>query len=67
MMTGRFNCVGKSVALAELRIVTALLAKKYDVRFAEGEDGSRVEGGMIDQFTATPGRLEVVFTERKGG
>ena len=47
--------------------MTALLAKKYDVCFAEGEDGSRVEGDMIDQFTTKPGRLRLVFSERKEG
>lgn len=63
---GRYNCIGKNLALAELRFVTALLVKKYDVGFAEGEDGRRVDGDLIDRFTAAPGRLRLVFTERRG-
>ncbi|KAL9134417.1 MAG: hypothetical protein Q9175_004399 [Cornicularia normoerica] len=62
---GRFDCVGKNLALAELRFVTALLAKKYDISFAEGEDGKAVEGNLKDQFTAVPGRLRLVLRERK--
>ena len=47
--------------------MTALLVKKYEVNFAEGEDGKGVEGDMIDQFAAVPGRLRLVFRERAGG
>ena len=36
---GRYNCIGKSLALAEIRYVTALLASKYNVNFPPGEDG----------------------------
>lgn len=64
-VTGRYNCIGKNLALAELRFVTALLVIKYDVSFAEGEDGKFVDGDLMDQFTATPGRLRLVFRERK--
>ena len=63
-MTGRFDCVGKNLALAELRFVTALLAQKYNVGFAQGEDGQGVEGDLMDRFTAAPGRLRLVFTKR---
>lgn len=61
---GRYSCVGKQLALAELRFVTALLVGKYYVRFAPGEDGGRVERDMKDQFTAAPGRLRLVFRAR---
>ena len=59
---GRFACVGKNLALAEIRFVTALLISKYDIKFAPGEDGVRVWKDMKDQFTAAPGKLELVFT-----
>jgi len=62
---GRFACVGKNLALAELRFVTALLLSKYEVAFAPGEDGSRCWRDMKDQFTAAPGKLELVFTPRE--
>lgn len=62
---GRFGCVGKHLALMEIRAVTAALLSRYDVAFAPGMGrGEGWEGEMTDQFTVTPGRLEVVFTER---
>ena len=63
---GRFACVGKNLALSELRFVTALLVSKYDISFAPGEDGTSCWRDMKDQFTAAPGKLELVFTPREG-
>ena len=62
---GRYSCVGKNLALAEIRFATALLVSKYDIAFAPGEDGTRVLKEMKDQFTAVPGKLELVFTPIK--
>ena len=45
--------------------MVALLASKYDITFADGEDGKAVEGDMIDQFTACPGKLRLVFRIRE--
>jgi len=61
----RFACVGKNLALAELRFMTALLVSKYDITFAPGEDGTRCWRDMKDQDTAAPGKLELVFTPRQ--
>ena len=61
---GRYNCIGKNLAYMELRAVTALLVSKYDVCFAPGEDGRSVEEDTLDQFTASPGELRVVFRVR---
>ena len=62
---GRYSCVGKNLALTELRFVTALLVGRYHTEFAPGEDGSKVEGRMKDQFTAAPGCLNLIFRPRK--
>lgn len=65
--SGRFGCVGKNLALMEVRAVAASLLSRFDVAFAPGSGrGEAVLRDMGDQFTATPGRLELVFTERKG-
>lgn len=65
VIAGRYNCVGKNLAYLELRIVTALLVSKYNVHFAPGENGRCVEQDMLDQFTAKPGQLKIVFTSRE--
>lgn len=62
---GRYICVGKTLALQELRYVTALLASKYDVMFPPGEDGRSVEEDTLDQFISNPGELRVVFQARR--
>lgn len=62
---GRYSCVGKNLAMAELRYVTAMLISKYHIGFAQGEDGSKVEGEMRDQFTAAPGPLRLIFRMRE--
>ncbi|CRG88390.1 hypothetical protein PISL3812_05420 [Talaromyces islandicus] len=61
---GRYSCVGKNLAMAELRYVTAILVKKYTVRFAPGQSIEKVEAEMRDQFTAAPGDLKLLFTPR---
>ena len=59
-------CIGKNLALMELRIVTALLVSRFDIRFAPGEDGTALFRDMKDAFTAAPGDLRLVF-DRRGG
>ncbi|KAL8947425.1 MAG: hypothetical protein Q9222_006293 [Ikaeria aurantiellina] len=62
---GRYGCVGKNLALSELRFVTALLIKKYTIGFAPGEDGTRMTRDLRDQFTAAPGELNLSFKLRE--
>ena len=52
--------------MMELRFVVPLLVQEYDIGFAPGEDGIRVWREMKDQFTAAPGRLELVVKRRDG-
>lgn len=69
---GRFGCVGKNLALMEIRAVTAALLSRFDMRFANEErrsdvrkgEGEELEVELGDQFTMTVGKLELVFTER---
>ena len=62
---GKYYCIGKNLAYAEMRFVVALLVSKYDVSYAPGEDGRAVEEDMVDQFTAAPGALRLVFRRRE--
>jgi cytochrome P450 len=63
-MTGRTSCVGKSLALTEVRMVTAHLLSNFHISFCPGDDGEAVERDMRDQLTATPGKLNLVFRKR---
>ena len=63
--TGRRICVGKNLALTQIRLVTETLLLKYRVRFAPGENGEAVERDMRDQLTAQAGKYRVVFEMRE--
>ncbi|KAL9059751.1 MAG: hypothetical protein Q9162_001052 [Coniocarpon cinnabarinum] len=64
---GRRACVGKNLALTQIRLVTATLLKKFRVHFAPGQDVGEVERDMRDQLTAQPGKCRVIFEPRRGG
>ena len=57
-------CIGRNLALMEIRLATALLISKYDVHLAAGEAGTDVSSKMVDLFVATPGPLQLSFERR---
>ncbi|KAH7313675.1 cytochrome P450 [Stachybotrys elegans] len=61
---GRYSCLGKSLALTELRTVTALLVSKYRFEFVQDYKPAQFELGVKDQFTAAPGELPLKFVKR---
>jgi cytochrome P450 len=63
--TGAYYCIGKNLAYMEIQYAISSLVSKYDVRFAPGETGKRVVDDMVDQFTAAPGQLQLVFDRRR--
>ncbi|GME27456.1 Glycoside hydrolase protein [Neofusicoccum parvum] len=63
---GQYACVGKALAMWEMRSVLARVALGFDLGFAEGGGGEGFEEGMRDTFTITLGPLWMVFTEREG-
>lgn len=62
---GRYGCIGKNLALMELRTVTALLITKFDVSFAPGENGSNLLEKSEDYFTIGLADLMLQFAPRK--
>ncbi|KAI2616627.1 benzoate 4-monooxygenase cytochrome P450 [Hypoxylon sp. NC1633] len=62
---GRTSCVGRNVALAALRLVTACFLSKYHIMFAPGEGISEaVERDLKDGVVSQPGKLVLVFKLR---
>ncbi|EME82006.1 uncharacterized protein MYCFIDRAFT_215553, partial [Pseudocercospora fijiensis CIRAD86] len=61
---GPFGCIGKNLALMELRTLTARIITTFDAKLAPGEDGSRILGKTKDHFTVDLGDMEVVFSQR---
>ena len=63
-LTGPFGCIGKQLALMELRTVVAKLVLEFDISFAPGEDGSDLLEKTKDVFTLILGKLEICFQRR---
>lgn len=55
------GCIGKNMAMSELRTTTAKLVLKFDMELAQGEDGNRLMYESRDHFTMDPGALDVQF------
>lgn len=64
---GSRQCVGKGLALVELRLVAAVLLKRFKVRFADGHDPETLWRDLRDQVTAQPGQCWCVFEPREAG
>jgi len=61
---GPANCVGKPLALLELRMTTVNVLQNLDVKFQDGYEQTWEED-WSDQFVIIPGKLPVVFSSRK--
>ncbi|KAL1962758.1 hypothetical protein VTN77DRAFT_9212 [Rasamsonia byssochlamydoides] len=61
---GPYSCVGKQLALMQLRSVLSRIALNFDIAFAPGEDGVAFDQGARDTFTFTVSPLQLVFKER---
>jgi cytochrome P450 len=62
---GPYSCVGKQLALMELRCVTAEILTRYDISFAPNQEASAFWEGKKDTFTLVTAPLELVFKERE--
>ncbi|KAL4999160.1 cytochrome P450 [Aspergillus recurvatus] len=62
---GHFNCIGRPLALMNLRVTLAQLITEFDVQFAPGEDGKRFLADAKDNFVMYFGKLELAFSRRE--
>lgn len=62
---GPYSCVGKQLALMELRSVIAQIVHRFDVTLAPGQSEQAFLRGKRDTFTLALGPLNLVFTHRK--
>ncbi|KAI0502885.1 cytochrome P450 monooxygenase-like protein [Xylaria bambusicola] len=61
---GRFACIGRNLALNELRVVISKAVLEFDISFAPGETGRALLEDSKDIFTMSLARLELRFTKR---
>lgn len=63
-LVGPFACVGKQLALMELRMVLAETVWNYEFQFAPGEDGHIIENETMDLVILKAAPLHLVFKKR---
>ncbi|RCI16875.1 hypothetical protein L249_2046 [Ophiocordyceps polyrhachis-furcata BCC 54312] len=63
--TGPFSCVGRALALMELRYFTAEILWRFDVELAPGFTATDFEEGLVDNFTLLVTNLKLVFKPRR--
>lgn len=61
---GPYGCIGRLLALMNLRTTVAKLLNVYDVCLADGENFKTLEKDKKAHFTTAPGALYPRFTKR---
>ncbi|KXT05712.1 hypothetical protein AC578_5568 [Pseudocercospora eumusae] len=64
-LMGSFGCIGKNLAIMEMRTLTTSILLSYDVGFAPGENGNRIWNESREHFTMDLAPLDLVFTPVK--
>lgn len=62
--TGPSNCVGKSLAMQEMRTFICCFVQRFHVRFADTYDPARFEESMEDKFDTKLGELPCILERR---
>ena len=61
---GPQNCVGKSLAMLELRYITAMLVQQFDMSLEQGFEAETQKGDVRDRFILCAQPLPVIITVR---
>jgi len=61
---GPYGCIGKPLALMQMRTLVARIITDFDVGFAPGEDGTNLVERSRDHFTLGLADLNLVFRRR---
>jgi tryprostatin B 6-hydroxylase len=62
---GPYGCIGKPLALMQIRTIAAKIILNFDVQFADGEDGTKLLENSRDHFTLGLADLNLVFKKRR--
>ncbi|KAI1283341.1 cytochrome P450 [Xylaria sp. FL0933] len=65
--TGSYACIGRGLAMRQMRVFLARMVSSFRIELAEDEEGLAVERDMRDEFTAFPGKLWLRFAPRTQG
>lgn len=62
--SGPYGCIGKSLALMQIRTLVSKIVMEFDIGFAPGEDGSGLLERSKDHFTLGLADLNLEFKRR---
>lgn len=62
--SGPYGCIGKPLALLNIRTTVARLLMRYEIKFAYAGNGDSCETGAMEHFNLAPGALDLCFTKR---
>jgi cytochrome P450 len=62
--SGSYNCIGKPLALLNIRMTVAQLIMNFDISLAPGETGRNLEENTRDHFTVGLAELNLTFVKR---
>lgn len=65
LSAGARNCIGKALALLNLRTTIARIVTTFDFAFAPGEESKLANDNMTEGFSTSFGALMIVFSERQ--
>ena len=63
-LTGSYACVGRRLALMEVRRAVAAIVSQYDIALGPGQTREGFLNGKIDAFTLVAAPLSLKFTRR---
>ncbi|KAI0427569.1 cytochrome P450 [Xylaria sp. FL1042] len=63
---GKYGCIGKTLAMTEMRLVISFLLKKFEIKFQDSDAGETLFASLKDNFTFDAGNLHLKFLMRGG-
>ena len=63
-LKGPYACIGRPLALMEMRLVIADVVSRFDFEFPEGKDGSEFVKQTKDHFVWREADLDICFRAR---
>lgn len=58
---GPADCIGKRLAMQEMRLVSCAILQRLELKFEDGFDTRSWEAGMLDYFVIKKAKLPVVL------
>lgn len=62
---GAYGCIGRPLALLNVRGTVSRIIADYDVHLPAGKRATEYDQGLTEHFTIAPAPLKICFAKRK--